>query len=176
MGYSTIPFPRASHRPAEAPYVFVSVADMRHSKAPNGVISTLGLGSCLGITCYDPVRKIGGLLHVMLPDSQKHRPANPVTAMYLDLGLPVLIEVAVRLGCDLRDLEYKVFGGAQILQSNEYFSIGRQNVEMMRQFAIRYRLNVRTWDVGGQCNRSIDLHLADGRVLLRMPGKGEAWK
>ncbi len=176
MGNPILTPPRTFSRPADAPYVFVSVADMRHSKAPNGVIATLGLGSCLGITCYDADRKIGGLLHVMLPDSQKHRPVNPVTAMYLDLGLPALIEGAMRLGAELRTLEFKVFGGAQILQSNQYFSIGRQNVETMKQLAVRYRLNVTTWDVGGQCNRSIELYLRDGSVLMRMPGKSEAWK
>jgi chemotaxis protein CheD len=159
----------------DAPYVFVSVADLRHSKAPNAVISTLGLGSCLGVTCYDPFRKIGGLLHAMLPDSQRHRASRPNTTMYLDLGIPALVEAVVSLGGDLANLEYKVFGGAQILQSNEYFSIGRQNVEMMRQLATRYRLKVVAWQVGGQCNRSIDLHLRDGRVLLRMPAKTEAW-
>jgi chemotaxis protein CheD len=148
---------------------------MRQSKAPNAVISTLGLGSCLGVTCYDPFRKIGALLHAMLPDSQKHRPLKPNVHMYLDLGIPALVEAVVSLGGDLANLEYKVFGGAQILQCNEYFSIGRQNVEMMKQLAARYRLNVVSWQVGGQCNRSIDLFLRDGRVLLRMPSKAEAW-
>lgn len=175
MGNPTLPPPRVSNRPVDAPYVFVSVADLRHSKAPNAVISTLGLGSCLGVTCYDPFRKIGGLLHAMLPDSQRHRASRPNTMMYLDLGIPALVEAVVSLGGDLANLEYKVFGGAQILQSNEYFSIGRQNVEMMRQLATRYRLKVVAWQVGGQCNRSIDLHLRDGSVLLRMPAKTEAW-
>lgn len=175
MGNPTLPLPRASVRPVDAPYIFVSVADLRHSKAPNAVISTLGLGSCLGITCYDPFRKIGGLLHAMLPDSLKHRPAKPNVNMYLDLGLPALVEGVVSLGGDLAKLEYKVFGGAQILQANDYFSIGRQNVEMMKQLATRRRLKIVAWQVGGQCNRSIDLHLRDGRVLLRMPAKPEAW-
>jgi chemotaxis protein CheD len=95
--------------------------------------------------------------------------------MYLDLGLPVLIEGATRLGSDLRSLEFKVFGGAQILQSNQYFSIGRQNVETMRLIATQYQLRVKAWEVGGQCNRSIELFLRDGRVLLRTPGKMETW-
>ncbi len=175
MGSPTLPPPRSTYRPANAPFLFVSVAEMRHTKAPNAVISTLGLGSCLGITCYDPFRKVGGLLHAMLPDSTKHQSDQSLPAMYIDLGLPSMIEAVVHLGADLRQLEFKIFGGAQILQSNEYFSIGRQNVEMMSQLVERYRLRVRVWDVGGQSNRSIELYLEDGRVLLRMPGKPEAW-
>ena len=175
MGNPTLTPPRASVRPADAPYIFVSVADLRQTKAPNAVISTLGLGSCLGVTCYDPFRKIGAMVHAMLPDSERHRQASPNVPMYLDLAVPALVESVVALGADLRQLEYKVFGGAQILQSNDYFSIGRQNVEMMKTLADRYRLKVVAWQVGGQSNRSIDLHLRDGGVLVRMPGKPETW-
>lgn len=175
MGSTTLPPPRASYRPANSPFLFVSVADMRQTKARNAVISTLGLGSCLGITCYEPVSKIGGLLHAMLPDSRKHHSTESNPAMYLDLGVPALIESLVHLGADLRQLEFKVFGGAQILESNEYFSIGRQNVQMMEQLITRYRLKVKVWDVGGQCNRSIELYLDTGRVLVRMPGRKESW-
>lgn len=175
MGSPTLPPPRASYRVPNAPFLFVSVADMRQSKAPNAVLSTLGLGSCLGITCYDPLTKSGVLLHAMLPDSQKHRAVDPLAAMYLDLGVPAMIDAALQLGGLLPRLELKVFGGAQILQSNEYFSIGRQNIEMMRQLADRYHLRVKNWEVGGQFNRSIELHLASGRVLLRTPNRTETW-
>jgi chemotaxis protein CheD len=175
MGSTILPPPRASFRSPDSPYVFVSVADMRQSNVPNAVISTLGLGSCLGVTCYDPVARIGSLLHAMLPDSLRHRAVSPNPAMYLDLGLPALIDSMVQLGADLRRLEVNVFGGAQILQSNDYFSIGRQNVETMRALATRYHLQVKHWEVGGQFNRSIELHLRTGRVRLRMPSRPEVW-
>lgn len=173
MGSPTVTPPRIAV-PA-ATFVFVSVADLRTSKTPNAVLSTLGLGSCLGVTCYDPLLKIGGLLHTMLPNSARHNPAKPVEAMYLDLGLPRLVEEVIKLGANMRSLEFKVFGGAQILQANEYFSIGRQNIEMMKQMVLRYQFKVKVWDIGGQCNRSIELHLASGRVRLRLPGQPEIW-
>ncbi len=175
MGSTTLPQSRPVPRHRDPPYLFVSVADMRASNKPDAVLSTLGLGSCLGITCYEPVRKVGGLLHAMLPDSHKHRATNPVPAMYLDVAMPVFIESALRLGADLRYLEFKVFGGAQILQANDYFSIGRQNIDMMKRLVERYQLNVKTWAVGGQANRSIDLYLSTGAVLLRMPSLPEVW-
>lgn len=162
-------------RAPNVPYIFVSVADLRCTKNPNAVISTLGLGSCLGITCHDPAANIGGMLHAMLPDSQRHRTTTPSVPMYLDLGLPAMLESMVGLGADIRRLELKIFGGAQILQANDYFSIGRQNVEMMQQLVARFRLKVKAWDVGGQCNRSIELHTGTGKVLLRMPNRPEIW-
>lgn len=175
MGSPTLSAPHAPRRSPDAPYVFVSVADLRHADVSNAIISTLGLGSCLGVTAYDPVKKIGAMLHAMLPDSRKHRRDETSTAMYLDTGVPALIETAVRLGTSIAALEFKVFGGAQILQSNDYFSIGHQNVEMMQQLAAQYRLRVKAWDVGGQSNRSIELHLHHGRVRLRMPSQPEVW-
>lgn len=175
MGSTITPPPRASFRSPDSPYVFVSVADIRQSNVPNAVISTLGLGSCLGITCYDPVARVGGLLHAMLPDSQRHRAKDPMPGMYLDIGVPQLVESVIQIGGDLRRLEFKVFGGAQILQSNDYFSIGRQNVETMRAMATRHHLQVRHWEVGGQVNRSIELHLRTGKVFLRMPNRPEVW-
>ncbi len=175
MGQSNPPPPSRSQRPVDATCIFVTVADLRHATAPDVILTTLGLGSCLGITCYDPLRRIGGMLHTMLPDSRRHRRENPPPAMYLNLGLPALINGMVELGASMPHLQFKVFGGARILQSNDYFSVGRKNVEMMEQFVDAYRLNVRHWDVGGQTNRSIDLYISDGRVALRMPGQPEKW-
>ena len=153
----------------------VGVADLKYSAQPNAIISTVGLGSCLGVTCYDPVSKAGGMLHAMLPSARKHRQMDPVIAMYLDTGIPELLRAVQRLGGDPRRCELKIFGGAQILQSTDYFNIGRQNIDMMREIAAEYRLFISLWEVGGQLNRTIKLHLEDGRVLLRMPGRKEAF-
>jgi chemotaxis protein CheD len=173
MGSTIVP-PHSLPRPRTAPpLIVVGVADLKHASLPNAVISTVGLGSCLAVTCYDPFAKVGGLLHAMLPDSQKHRQSAPVTAMYLDTGVPELLEATYRLGGDPRCCELKVFGGAQILRCTEYFNIGRQNIDMMHELVAEHRLTVKVWEVGGQLNRSIKLHLDTGRVVLRMPGKPE---
>ncbi|WP_158277481.1 chemotaxis protein CheD [Opitutus sp. ER46] len=139
------------------------------------MISTLGLGSCLGITAYDAITRTGGLLHAMLPDSNKHHSPNPHPPMYLDLGVPALLAAMRAAGAEPRRLEFKIFGGAQILDSSEYFSIGRQNIEMMKQLVLRHNLRVSGWDVAGQVNRSIELYLDTGRVLLRLPARQHEW-
>jgi chemotaxis protein CheD len=149
---------------------------LRCSEVPTAILSTVGLGSCLGITCYDSTRKLGALLHAMLPDSRKHAAVNAPAAMYLDLGLSAMLDAISQLGADPRHLAWKVFGGAQIPHCSDYFNLGRQNVEMMRSLASQHGLTVTTWAVGEQCNRSIELYLADGRVRVRMPAKPEVWK
>lgn len=155
------------------PQILVSVADLRESGHPSAVLITLALGSCLGVTCYDPGAKVGALLHAMLPDSTRYRDLAANASRCLDTGVPAMLERVVRLGANRGALEFKVFGGAQILQANEFFSIGRQNIDAMKALVERHRLNVRVWDVGGALNRSIKFHLSTGRVHLRMPNRME---
>lgn len=145
------------------------MADIKASNHPHATIATYGLGSCLGVTCYDPAKRIGGLLHAMLPTATKYLEPSTVAAMYLDTGLGALFQAMLQFGSDPRHCEFKVFGGAQILRACEYFKIGQQNVAIMRALAVEHRLHVPVWEVGGQANRSITLHLETGHVLLRMP-------
>lgn len=174
MGPSSLQSSRAT-RPPNVPYIFVSVANLRQSKVPNAILSTLGLGSCLAVTCYDPTTHAGALLHAMLPDSSRYLAQSDTAAMFLDLGIPAMLELMRNLDADMGALQFRAFGGAQIVQASDYFCIGRQNIEMMETLVARHQLNVLTWEVGGHCNRSIELHLENGRVLLRMPGKAESW-
>ena len=162
-------------RPSSTTQIFVGVAELQISSRPDGILSTVGLGSCLGVTCYDPARKTGALLHAMLPDSERHRREERSEAMYLDTGIAALMAHMKQAGANVRLCEFKVFGGAQILRPTKLFSIGRQNVEMMQALVAKHGLTVRLWDVGGQLNRTIKLHLADGRVLLKMPNRPEVF-
>lgn len=166
--FSSMPSPAATEAS-----IFVTVADLRSSNNPNAALTTIALGSCVGVTCYDPVTKAGALLHAMLPCSEKYPDLKPNPARCLDTGVPAMLESVLRLGANRASLELKVFGGAQILQANEYFSIGRQNVDAMKAIVAELRLRVIVWDVGGSLNRSIKLNLANGRVHLRMPNRME---
>ena len=78
----------------------VGVADMVVSSDPDEVLVTYALGSCLGITLHDPGKCIGGLLHLMLPDSQLHSRTTVRPAMFLDTGLPLLLKTMLAAGAD----------------------------------------------------------------------------
>ncbi len=173
MGNPTFPAPPPS-APVLSPLpVVVGVADLKECVNPEGVITTFALGSCLGITCYDPVRKIGALLHAMLPDSKNHSQARPAAAMFLDTGVTALLQNMLRLGASPERCEFKVFGGSHTLNAADYFNIGPRNVAMMRALATQHHLRVRSWNVGGQVNRTIKFYLKNGQVLLRMPSQPE---
>lgn len=151
--------------------IIVGVADCQVSDDVNTQIVTYALGSCLGITVYDPVNRIGGLLHVMLPNSTLHRAGGERPAMYLDTGFPLLMNMLEKLGVQPGRLVCKIFGGAQVLNADSYFKIGEKNIRAAEEWTQRYRLRVPVWEVGGQVNRTIRLFLATGEVKVRVPNR-----
>jgi len=151
----------------------VGIGELKESKNPQGVIVTYALGSCLGITCYDPVSRVGGMLHAMLGDSKAVHQGTVVRATYLDTGVPDLIQQVIDLGGNPGAFQFKVFGGAQTIQAADYFSIGTKNIRTMEAIATQLRLQITVWEVGGNQNRTIRFCLRDGSVKLRTPGKPE---
>jgi len=157
------------------PELVVGIGELKESKNPQGVIVTYALGSCLGVTCYDPVSRVGGMLHAMLADSKAGHQNAPVRAAFLDTGVPDLIQRVIDLGGNPRVFEFKVFGGAQSIQANDYFNIGSRNIKAMEALGVQLQLPIKVWDVGGPQNRTLRFYLQDGRVKLRKPGQPETF-
>ena len=76
----------------------VGMADLNVCKAPD-VITTLGLGSCIGLVFYDPVSKVGGMVHYLLPDSTKVR-NNSNIAKFADTGIDELLRRVIAAGAN----------------------------------------------------------------------------
>ena len=93
----------------------VGMADLKTCVSPDGV-TTLGLGSCVGIALRDPVTKIGGLAHVMLPDSTAIRNSSQNIAKFADTGIEELVRQIEKLGANRNRLEAKIAGGATMFQ------------------------------------------------------------
>ncbi|MFA6545363.1 MAG: chemotaxis protein CheD [Limisphaerales bacterium] len=152
--------------------VVVGVADFAVSNNPDVILTTYSLGSCLGVTLYDPVARVGGLLHLMLPDSEIDRAKaaeNP--AMFVDTGIPALFRAAYELHADKYRVEVCVAGGAQIMDNSHFFNIGRRNWEALNVLFAQHGLKVRASDVGGLVNRTMNLNLETGEVTLKISGK-----
>ena len=90
----------------------VGMADLKVCKCPDS-LTTLGLGSCVGVALYDPISKVSGLLHCMLPDSTQIR-NNSNVAKFADTGIDELIRQMVALGANKSRLVAKIAGGAQM--------------------------------------------------------------
>ncbi|MEY4917212.1 MAG: CheD: predicted chemoreceptor glutamine deamidase [Verrucomicrobiota bacterium] len=149
----------------------VGVADLAVSNDSSAELVTYSLGSCLGITIYDPLKKIGGLLHLMLPDSNiDPAKANTMPHMFVDTGVPRLFHAAYNLGADRSRLVIKVAGGAQLLDGNGIFNIGLRNAEAFKKLIGLQGLTIHAEETGGVISRTVRLDLSNGDVSIKSPG------
>lgn len=151
----------------------VGIADMKVSNDQQAEIITYSLGSCIGVSIYDPAVKVGGLLHFMLPDSSiDPNKAQKNPWMFADSGIPLFFRAAYRLGAEKRRMEVKVVGGAQILDDSNFFNIGKRNYMSLRKIFWANNILIRAEDVGGTVNRTLSLELSTGRVWVKTSGDG----
>jgi chemotaxis protein CheD len=148
----------------------VNVADMKTSTSREDSIITYALCSCLGITIYDPIACVGGMLHAMLPQSSidsKKAAENPY--MFVDTGVPRLFHECLKLGGRKERLILKVAGGACALGNAEddYFKIGQRNFIMLRKLLWKNGVLITAHDVGGGHSRTMTLEMNNGDVSLK---------
>jgi len=154
--------------------VVVGIADLAVSNNQTLTLATYSMGSCIGVSIYDPVARVGGLLHVMLPESKidpnkaRHKPA-----MFMDTGIPSLFRAAYELKADKYRVQISVAGGAQVMDSSGFFSIGKRNYETLKAILNEHSLQVQAEQVGGMVSRSMYLNLATGEVKLKISGQAE---
>jgi chemotaxis protein CheD len=149
----------------------VGIADCRLSKSPEDVLVTYALGSCVGVAIYDPVARVGGLLHYMLPESaidpSKARD-NPY--MFADTGIPLLFRRSYELGAEKRRLIVCVAGGAQVMDEAGVFNIGKRNALALRKILWKAGVLIHSESLGGFVSRTVRMDLNTGRVWLHSAG------
>jgi chemotaxis protein CheD len=154
--------------------IIVGVADMQVTNDPAYTLVTYALGSCIGVTIYDPAVKIGGLLHFMLPESALDpQKAQKNPWMFADTGIPLFFKEAYRLGAEKKRMLVKIAGGSQIMDDSQYFNIGKRNYLALRKIFWANNVLIRGEEVGGHTNRTLRLDVANGRVWLKNAGGGE---
>ena len=150
----------------------VGLAELAVSNNPSAVLTTYALGSCIGVAIYDPVVRVGGLLHAMLPDSTLDLPkAQAQPGMFVDTGMAVVLRAACQMRADKRRLRIFVAGGARIMDDQHLFNIGGRNVAAFAECLRRESLRVTAEQVGGQVNRTVGLSIGTGRVTLKVSGQ-----
>jgi chemotaxis protein CheD len=152
----------------------VGVGDCRISSDPDTVLVTYALGSCIALAIHDPVAKVGGLLHFMLPESildPDKAQRNPF--IFADTGIPLLFQGAYELGGQKRRLVVAAAGGAQMMDAQGVFNVGKRNCLALRKTLWRAGVVVHAEDLGGLASRTVRLEVASGRVSLRAAGERE---
>lgn len=145
---------------------------MRVSRDEDDVMVTHALGSCLGIAVHDPVARVGGLLHVMMPEGRTNpekAAANP--CIFVDTGVPALLQEVVNAGGIKSRFIVKVAGGANVNGiHNDRFQIGKRNYVTLRKILWKCGVLIKSEDVGGSSARTMHLEIRDGRVRILSAG------
>lgn len=152
----------------------VGMADLKACKAPHA-LTTLGLGSCVGVCLYDPVTKVSGMAHVMLPDSKQITRENSNPMKFADTGIDMLIKQMISLGADKKRLKAKIAGGAQMFAFNGASSsigrVGDRNVEAVKVKLKELGIPILAEDTGANYGRTIEFYSEDAKLRIRAVGK-----
>jgi chemotaxis protein CheD len=148
----------------------VAVGDMKIGRHSDTIV-THALGSCLGLMVYDPVQKIGGLLHAMLPLSKINpakAEANPF--MFVDTGVPALFKALYEIGGQKSRMIIKAAGCGNPLGKNEMFKIGERNYTVLKKLLWKNNILLEADDVGGTASRTIHFDIDTGQTVIASNG------
>ena len=152
----------------------VGMADLKVCVSPDS-ITTLGLGSCVGIALRDPVTKIGGLAHIMLPDSTSIR-NNSNVPKFADTGIEELVRQVTKKGANRNRLVAKIAGGAQMFSfgsTSEAVRVGERNVKAVKAKLAELKIPILAEDTGKNFGRTVIFFPETGDFVIRAVGKSE---
>lgn len=152
--------------------VKVGMADLNICKSPD-MITTLGLGSCIGIAIYDPVTKIGGLAHIMLPDSTQMK-NNQNVAKFADTGIEELVKRMIAAGASKPRMVAKIAGGAKMFEvsvGSNIGNIGARNAEASKKKLKELGIPLKAEDTGLNYGRTVELYTETGEFHIKSVGK-----
>lgn len=153
--------------------LIVGIGDMKVSKSPD-ILTTIGLGSCIGIAIYDQVTRIGGLSHIMLPES-KQVPNVQEPLKFADLSIPILVDKLMSMGVKRANMRAKIAGGASMFKffdKTMMMNIGERNSEAVLYKLRELSIPVTAIDIGGEKGRTMIFDLDSGTVKLKIVGVG----
>lgn len=153
--------------------VKVGMADLKVCKAPDA-LTTIGLGSCIGIALYDPSTKISGLAHIMLPDSTQIR-NNSNIAKFADTGIQKLYEDMIAAGANKSRMVAKIAGGAKMFEisggQESSINVGERNAEASRKKLKELGIRLVAEDCGLNYGRTVELYSETGEYYIKSVGK-----
>jgi chemotaxis protein CheD len=146
----------------------VGIGEAAIESGPDGVIVTHALGSCIAVCIYDPVARIGGLLHFLLPDSNINQlRAQTQPLAFADTGIPLLFQTAYAKGLNKKSCIVRLVGGAELTEgSKAAIGVGKRNTLAARNLLWRNSVLVKGEAIGGTTARTVTLYLEDGRIEI----------
>jgi chemotaxis protein CheD len=152
--------------------IVVGIGEYAVSKDPESIIKTFALGSCVAVIMYDRIKKVGGLLHVALPDSKiSSEKSEKLPGYFADTGMPILVELMIKNGAFLSNTWIKLIGGANVLNTEYNFDIGTRNALAIKKILWKNNLGAIAEDLGGNAARTCMLHIDSGKIIISSGNK-----
>ena len=153
--------------------ISVGIADMKMTRQ-EGILITYALGSCIGVSFYDPMIKLGALLHIMLPEKSGAKDGN--VFKFADTGIRETLRKLTAFGGSKSRMVCKIAGGAKMFEmkgSGGLGNIGERNSQNVKRILMAEGLRVTSEDVGANYARTMLLDVTTGNVYVRSAGKPE---
>ena len=152
--------------------LMVGLGEIKVTKEPSEILTCLGLGSCIGICAYDPIAKVAGMAHIVLPSSAGV--TGKVSPKYADIGVPALLEAVTKQGGMTSRMIIKISGGAQMSLAGGHgnaFQIGAKNTAVVKEILAQKQFRIKGEDTGGNHGRTMRFYLETGKTIVTTAGK-----
>ncbi|BCZ44351.1 chemoreceptor glutamine deamidase CheD [Clostridium gelidum] len=145
----------------------IGIGEMAISNNIEDSIKTFALASCIGVVVYSPMKKVGGMIHIALPNPLSIEEKNNRSCYYASTGIPTLInQMSKYYGCLKGELVINLYGGANSIRSDDVFNIGRKNLEVSKNILKEMNLKFNDRDTGKNVSRTIELDMFCGQVTV----------
>jgi len=153
----------------------VNFSEMKISRNPAETLVAFSIGAGIGITVFDPVSAVGGILNFILPDSTSVNGFDPekIPLMFADTGVPFFINAIFEQGARPESMKVVIAGGAHIMDQTGAFNIGQKNFEALKICLAGYEIRTHHEDVGGTSSRTLSLEIGSGCSSIKVFGQGE---
>ncbi|MEW6217911.1 MAG: chemotaxis protein CheD [Thermodesulfobacteriota bacterium] len=158
--------------------IVIGVGELAASRTPGTVLKTFALGSCVAVVLLDPRTRSVGMVHVALPSSDiSPERVQDRPGYFADTGIPALVQAMRGVGAAglPAGLIVKLAGGANVLDPNNTFNIGKRNILAVKKILWGFGMGPRAEDVGGHISRTVSVAVDTGAVILSSHAKGE-WR
>ncbi len=150
--------------------IYVGLGEMSVTKDTSLVLVCNGLGSCISLCVYDPVNKMGGMAHMLLPSCRSKSDISGSPSKYINTGAPLLINRMIKQGSLKQNLIVKIAGGARMLNipgQCSQLDIGQKNIAEIKVTLDRENIPICGSDVGGGFGRTVNFYLDSGKVTVK---------
>jgi len=148
--------------------IVIGMGEVVVTSSPSAVLTCIGLGSCIAVCAYDKVAKIGGMIHIVLPQHHSDNPAE--FSKYADTGVPLMLAKLIQNGANKDRLIVKIAGGAQMTISpglKDTFKTGEKNLVHILAALEKVSVGLCAVDVGGTVGRTVKMHINTGMVTVK---------